>query len=167
MGRVRDGELLPNHGHDLRNPFTWNNDLSILFRFCVRFNNIDSSAPYRVGNFWQKNYSAKDGIDRTNAYSRRNSGWIPFRTLPRKRKQLGITFRGTKIEAYSRNSIPNPFAEEKTTRNSVPWNKNRSKLLEFCSKPFRGRENTRNSFPCRKNSAGYQRTGLGELRRLN
>jgi hypothetical protein len=27
---------------------------------------------------------------------------IPFRTLPRKRKQLGIPFRGTKIEAYSR-----------------------------------------------------------------
>ncbi len=49
MGRVRDGELLPNHGHDLRNPFPWNNDLSILLRFRVRFNNVDSSAPARSG----------------------------------------------------------------------------------------------------------------------
>jgi hypothetical protein len=38
---------------------------------------------------------------------------ISFRTLPRKRKQLGIPFRETKIEANSRNSLPNPSAEEK------------------------------------------------------
>jgi hypothetical protein len=41
----------------------------------------------------------------------------------------------------SRNSVPNPSAEEKTTRNFVPWNKNRSKLTEFRSEPFSGREN--------------------------
>ncbi len=41
-----------------------------------------------------------------------------LRTLPRKRKQLGIPFRGTELEAES--SFPNPSAEEKTTRNSVP-----------------------------------------------
>jgi hypothetical protein len=41
----------------------------------------------------------------------------------------------------SRNSIPNPSAEEKTTGNSVPWNKNRSILAEFSSEPFLGREN--------------------------
>ncbi len=84
-----------------------------------------------VGNFRQKNNSAEDGIDGTNGYIRRNSGCsaeqkilrIPFRTLPRKRKQLGIPFRGTKIKANSQNSFPNPSAEEKTTRNSVPWNK--------------------------------------------
>ncbi len=29
----------------------------------------------------------------------------------------------TKIEEYSQNSLPNPSAEEKTTRNSVPWKK--------------------------------------------
>jgi hypothetical protein len=29
----------------------------------------------------------------------------------------------------------------KTTQNSVPWNKNWSKHLKFCSEPFRGREN--------------------------
>ncbi len=38
-------------------------------------------------------------------------------------------------------SVPNPSAEEKTTRNSVPWNKNRSKFSEFPSEPFSGREN--------------------------
>ncbi len=38
---------------------------------------------------------------------------IPFRILPRKRKHLGIPFRRTKIEANSRNSVPNPCAEEK------------------------------------------------------
>jgi len=85
----------------------------------------------RVGNFRQKNNSAEDGIDGTNGYIRRNSGCsaeqkilrIPFRTLPRKRKRLGIPFRGTKIEANYQNSFPNPSAEEKTTWNSVPWNK--------------------------------------------
>ncbi len=62
----------------------------------------------------------------TSGYFRWNSGCsaeqkilrIPLRTLPRKRKQLGIPFRRTEIEAQS--SFPNPSAEEKTTRNSVP-----------------------------------------------
>jgi hypothetical protein len=66
---------------------------------------------------------------------------IPFGTLPMKRKQLGIPFRGTKTEAIAQNSIPNHSAEKKTTRDSVPWYKNRSKLSEFCSEPFHGREN--------------------------
>ena len=67
---------------------------------------------YRVGNFRQKNNSAEDGIDGTKGYFRRNFGCSAeqkvseFRTLPRERKQLGIPFRGTKIEAYSRNSLP-------------------------------------------------------------
>jgi hypothetical protein len=77
---------------------------------------------HRVGNFRQKNNSAEDGIDGTNGYFRRNSGCsaeqklteFPFRTLPRNRKQLGIPFRGTKIEAI---------------------------LAEFRSEPFLGREN--------------------------
>ncbi len=60
------------------------------------------------------------------------------------------------------NSVPNPFPEDKTTQNSVPWNKNRSKLLEFRSKPFRGRENI-----SEQNTAGYKKTGLGELGRMN
>jgi hypothetical protein len=53
---------------------------------------------------------------------------------------LAILYRGTKIEANSRNSVLNHSAEVKTTRKSVPWNKNRSKHLEICSKPFHGRE---------------------------
>ena len=61
---------------------------------------------------------------------RRNSG-IPFRTVPQRRKMLGILYHGTKIEANSRNFVRNHSAEEKTTRNSVPWNKNRSKLSEI------------------------------------
>ncbi len=40
-----------------------------------------------------------------------------------------------------RNSVPNPSGEEKTTRNSVPLNKNRSELSEFPSEHFSGREN--------------------------
>jgi hypothetical protein len=103
----------------------------------------------RVGNFRQKNYSAEDGIDGTITLFRQNSGrsseqktlGIPFRTIPQRRKMLGILYHGTNIEANSRNSVLNHSAEEKTTRNPVSWNKNRSKHLEFCSEPFRGREN--------------------------
>jgi hypothetical protein len=36
---------------------------------------------------------------------------------------VGILFDERKIEANSRKSIPNHCAEEKTTRNSVPWKK--------------------------------------------
>jgi hypothetical protein len=39
---------------------------------------------------------------------------IPFRTIPRKRKQLGIPFCGTKIEANSWNPGPKHFAGENT-----------------------------------------------------
>jgi hypothetical protein len=70
----------------------------------------------------------------------------------------------TKIEEYSQNSLPNPSAEEKTTRNSVPWKKYRSKLSEFRSEPFRGREtcstqnsaaqNFNNSVRCQSNHRG-------------
>ncbi len=45
-------------------------------------------------------------------------------------------FRGTK---KTRNSVPNPSAEEKIARNSVPWNQNRYKFSEFRSEPFCGR----------------------------
>jgi hypothetical protein len=43
-----------------------------------------------------------------------------LRNLQRKRKKLGIPFRGTVIEANSRNFLPNLSAEEEITRNSVP-----------------------------------------------
>jgi hypothetical protein len=104
----------------------------------------------RIGNFRQKNYSAEDGIDGTIGLFRRNSGCsaeqkilvIPFRTVQQRRKMPGILYHGTKLDANARNPVLNYFAEEKTTRNSVLWNKNISKHLEFCSKPFRGRKNS-------------------------
>jgi hypothetical protein len=49
---------------------------------------------------------------------------------------LRILFSGTKIEENPWNSVPNHSAEEKNVRNSVPWNKNRSKLSEFRSEAF-------------------------------
>ncbi len=70
----------------------------------------------------------------------------------------------TKIEEYYQNSLPNPSAEEKTTRNSVPWKKYRSILSEFRSEPFRGRDtcstqnsaaqNFINSVRCQSNHRG-------------
>ncbi len=60
------------------------------------------------------------------------------------KKMLGILYRGTEIEANSRNSFRNHSVEEETTRNSIPW-KNTSKLSEFRSEPFHGRENNSNS----------------------
>jgi hypothetical protein len=46
---------------------------------------------------------------------------------------LGTQYHGTKLEANTCNSVPNHSAEEKTTWNSVSWNKNRSKLSKFRS----------------------------------
>jgi hypothetical protein len=124
---------------------------------CARY----SWCGIRVGNFRQKNYSAEDGIDGTIGLFRRNSGCsaeqktlgIPFRTVPQRRRRLGILCHGTKIEANSRNSVlnhsaeqnsrnsvPNHSAEEKNARNSVPWKKNRNKLLEFRSQACLGQK---------------------------
>jgi hypothetical protein len=70
----------------------------------------------------------------------------------------------TKIEVYPQNFLPNPSAEEKTSRNSVPWKKYRCQLSEFRSEPFRGREtcstqnsaaqNFNNSVRCQSNQRG-------------
>jgi hypothetical protein len=100
--------------------------LSAIVGTCSTFY-FPSAVISSVGNFRQKNYSAEDGIDGTNGYFRRNSGCSaeqkfseflsePFRG---REKQLGIPFRGTKIEANSRNSVPNRSAEEKKTRNKT------------------------------------------------
>ncbi len=56
---------------------------------------------------------------------------ILLRTIPTGNKMLGILYRGIKIDANSRNSIPNHSAEEKTTRNSFPWNRNRSQCFHI------------------------------------
>jgi hypothetical protein len=71
----------------------------------------------RVGNFLPNNNSAEDGIDGTNGYFRWNAGCYP------ERKTLGILFQGTKIKANSLNSVLYSSAEEKTTQNSLMWNK--------------------------------------------
>ncbi len=86
---------------------------------------IGTEAAHRVGNFRQKNNSAEVGIDGTNGYFRRNSG--------------------CSAEQNSQNSVPNPSTEEKTTRNSVPLNKNKSKLSEFPSNTSAEEKRTWNS----------------------
>ncbi len=47
----------------------------------------------------------------------------PFSWLTLGTAGKGWLFRGTKIDANSRNSVPNDSAEENTTRNSFPWKK--------------------------------------------
>jgi hypothetical protein len=71
------------------------------------------------GNFRQKNYFAEDAIDGTNGNFRRNSGCsaeqktvgIPYRTILRKRKMLGIS-------------------------KYVPWNRNRANFQNFVPEHF-------------------------------
>jgi hypothetical protein len=104
-----------------------------------------------VGNFQQKNNSAEDGIDGTKGYFRRNSDCcaeqkileIPFRTLPRKRKQLGIPFRGAKKKQTLGISFRTPFKVRENSSKFRSVEQIRSKLSEFPSEPFRfsGREN--------------------------
>ncbi len=60
---------------------------------------------------------------------------------------LRILYLWTETEANFRNFVLEDFAEERTARNSVPWNKNLSKLSEFCSEAFCGRKNALNSVP--------------------
>jgi hypothetical protein len=107
-------------------------ELKVVIKITIYRSYLCKDAFSRVGNFRQKNNSAENEIDGTNGYFRWNAGCYP------EPKTLGIPFQGTKIEASSLNSVLNPSAEEKTTRNFVLWSKNR--LSEFGSKPFRGRE---------------------------
>jgi hypothetical protein len=60
---------------------------------------------------------------------------------------LGLLYHGTKLEANARNSILNLSAEEKTTRNSVPWKKNISKHLNSVPNHSPEVTITRNSIP--------------------
>jgi hypothetical protein len=79
-------------------------------------------------------------------------GISAFRSEPFHGRENNSEFRSVeqKMEVTSQHSVPNPSAEEKTTRNSVPWIKNKSSLSEFRSEPFRGRETTRASVPWKK-----------------
>jgi hypothetical protein len=50
-----------------------------------------------------------------------------------RQKMLGILYRGTKLEANARNSVPNHSAEETTTRNSVPKHVSAENMLSILS----------------------------------
>jgi hypothetical protein len=58
---------------------------------------------------------------------------------------LGILYDGTTIEGNFWKYFLNHSAEEEPTRNSIPWNKKRSKLLEFPFEACLGRKLTVNS----------------------
>ncbi len=78
---------------------------------------------------------------------RRNSGCsaehktlgIPFRTVPQRKRMLGILYHGTKIEANSRNSVLNHSAEQRTL--GIPFRTvpQRRKMLgiSFCGKKLK------------------------------
>ncbi len=60
-------------------------------------------------------------------------GFSDKKIIPRKTEQTEqmVTSDGIPVvprNRKTRNSVPNPSEEEKITRNSVPWNQNRSKL---------------------------------------
>ncbi len=59
---------------------------------------------------------------------------------------FGILYHGTKLEANA-HSVLNHYAEEKRTQNSVPWNKNISRHLDFCSEHSAEETTTRNFVP--------------------
>ncbi len=89
------------------------------------------------------NPSAEEKATRNSVPGNKNISKLPkfcSETLLRKRTQLGIPFHETKIDANSRNSVPNHSAEENTTRNSFPCNKNWRIHSECRSEPFHGRE---------------------------
>jgi hypothetical protein len=81
----------------------------------------------RVGNFRQKTDWTKQFVC---------SGGISAVPNHFAREKTQILYRGTKIEANSRNFVPNHSAEEKTTQNSFPWNKNSSQRRNFVLKHF-------------------------------
>jgi hypothetical protein len=63
---------------------------------------------------------------------------IPRKTELTEQMVISVGIPAVPRNRNSRNSVPNPSAEETTSRNSVPWNRNRSKLSEFPSEPFSG-----------------------------
>ncbi len=74
-----------------------------------------------VPNYFAEEKYAKNSI----AWNKNRSKLsLSLRTILWKRK--GIPYCGIKIETNSGNSIPNHSEEEKITRNSIQWNKNRA-----------------------------------------
>jgi hypothetical protein len=67
----------------------------------------------KLSDFSSEPFRGRDGIPFCGTKNRSNS--VP-RTLLRKKKQVRIPFRGTRIEANFRIAVPNHSAEEKTTQ---------------------------------------------------
>jgi hypothetical protein len=111
----------------------------------------------RLSTFKMPRYALRQIIDNDDLIRLRiGLGISDKKIIPRKTElteQLVISHGILAVprNRISRNSVPNPSAEEKTSRNSVPRNRNRSKLSEVPSEPFSGRETTRNSVPRNRN----------------
>ncbi len=76
---------------------------------------------------------------------------IPRKTELTEQMVISNGIQAVPRNRISRNSVPNPSAEEKTSRNFIPRNRNRSKLSEFPSETFSRRETTGNSVPRNRN----------------
>ncbi len=121
---------------------------------------IAAIGEYGVGNFRQKIIPRKTELTEQLVCSGgiptvpRNRKLSEFRSEPlRRSKMFGILYSETKIEANTRNSVPNHSAEEKPTRNSVPRKKIScnlrlllfANLSEFRSEAFLGRKQAVNT----------------------
>ncbi len=93
--------------------------------------NSGCSAEHKISEFRSEPFRGRENNSefRSVEQKQKQTPIILFRTLLRKRTQLGIPFRGTKIDANFRNSIPNHSAEESITRNSFPLNKKQKYTL--------------------------------------
>jgi hypothetical protein len=69
----------------------------------------------KLSDFSSEPFRGRGGIPFCGTKNRSNSWNSVPRTLLRKRKQVRIPFRGTRIEANFRIAVPNHSAEEKTT----------------------------------------------------
>jgi hypothetical protein len=71
--------------------------------------NFGCSAEKKISEFRSELFRGRENNSefRSVEQKKKQTPIIMFRTLLRKRTQLGIPFRGTKIEARSRNSVPN------------------------------------------------------------
>ncbi len=122
-------------------PVCWDSSEIKLWLILISFDKSRFIIPLRVGNFRQEKFRGRR--------KRRNKWLIP----------TGFRLFRVWTENFP-NSVPNPSAEEKTTRKPVLWNKNRSKLSNSLPNPsaeekeleipFRGTKieaNSRNSLP--------------------
>jgi hypothetical protein len=83
--------------------------------------NSGCSAEQKISEFRSEPFRRRENNSefRSVEPNKKQTLGIPFQILQRKRKQPGIPFRGTKVEANSRNSAPNHSAEEKTSQSKT------------------------------------------------